>query len=204
MFGNKDRLVEQLGEEGGVVSWATVLDAKTRWTSGTNYENGPYTVGNRQHMTVKLRVEPENEPPFEVKLKQTFARKVAEEFRAQVIYDPADHSRIAVLEDKIVAPWMTPEQAERSQEHRRRVREASEQGRTAAYLQEDIAAKIAAAQKLAEEATGKLIVNGQMLGANAGPPDVTEQLTKLADLRDRGALTEAEFEAEKAKLLAGS
>jgi Short C-terminal domain len=35
-------------------------------------------------------------------------------------------------------------------------------------------------------------------------PDVTDQLTKLADLRDRGALTQAEFDAEKAKLLAGS
>jgi hypothetical protein len=35
-------------------------------------------------------------------------------------------------------------------------------------------------------------------------PDVTDQLTKLADLRDRGALTQAEFEDQKAKLLAGS
>jgi hypothetical protein len=35
-------------------------------------------------------------------------------------------------------------------------------------------------------------------------PDVTDQLTKLADLRDRGALTQAEFDAEKAKVLAGS
>jgi hypothetical protein len=32
--------------------------------------------------------------------------------------------------------------------------------------------------------------------------DVPDQLTKLADLRDRGALTQAEFEAQKAKLLA--
>jgi hypothetical protein len=33
-------------------------------------------------------------------------------------------------------------------------------------------------------------------------PDVTEQLATLADLHDRGALTEQEFAAEKAKLLA--
>jgi hypothetical protein len=33
-------------------------------------------------------------------------------------------------------------------------------------------------------------------------PDPIEQLTKLAALRDSGALTEAEFEAEKAKVLA--
>jgi cell division septation protein DedD len=33
-------------------------------------------------------------------------------------------------------------------------------------------------------------------------PDRIEQLTQLAALKDSGALTEAEFEAEKAKLLA--
>jgi hypothetical protein len=39
--------------------------------------------------------------------------------------------------------------------------------------------------------------------APAAPaPDTIEQLTKLAALKDSGALTEAEFEAEKAKLLA--
>jgi hypothetical protein len=38
----------------------------------------------------------------------------------------------------------------------------------------------------------------------AAESNVPDELTKLADLRDRGALTEAEFEAQKAKLLAGS
>ena len=39
--------------------------------------------------------------------------------------------------------------------------------------------------------------------APAAPaPDPIEQLTKLAALKDSGALTEAEFEAQKAKLLA--
>ena len=33
-------------------------------------------------------------------------------------------------------------------------------------------------------------------------PDVADQLTKLADLRDRGVLIDAEFEAQKAKILA--
>jgi hypothetical protein len=33
--------------------------------------------------------------------------------------------------------------------------------------------------------------------------DMLEQLTKLGQLRDAGVLTEAEFEAQKAKILAG-
>jgi Short C-terminal domain len=37
--------------------------------------------------------------------------------------------------------------------------------------------------------------------AAAAAPDLADELTKLADLRDRGALTDAEFEAQKAKLL---
>jgi hypothetical protein len=35
----------------------------------------------------------------------------------------------------------------------------------------------------------------------AAVPDPVEQLTQLAALKDSGALTEAEFEAEKAKIL---
>jgi hypothetical protein len=61
-----------------------------------------------------------------------------------------------------------------------------------------LASDPAARQKLMQEQTA----------ASAPPaparPDITEQLSKLADLRDRGVLTEAEFAAEKAKLLAAS
>lgn len=36
---------------------------------------------------------------------------------------------------------------------------------------------------------------------HAAPPSVTDQITALADLRDRGALSQTEFEAKKAELL---
>jgi len=35
----------------------------------------------------------------------------------------------------------------------------------------------------------------------AGSPSTADQLTKLADLRDRGVITPAEFEGQKAKIL---
>ncbi|HVO54717.1 MAG TPA: SHOCT domain-containing protein [Solirubrobacterales bacterium] len=203
MFGNKKHLQEQLDETGGMVAWATVLEAKVRWTSGTNYENGPYTVGNKEHMTVKLRVEPDGEPPFEATVKQTFpGRSPKKGFKAKVIYDPAEPSKIAVLEDEIVPAWMSPEQARRSTERRRQRQEALDNGRLEEFVQEDIKAKIAAAQELAGQRTSKLLVDRAPvpLGTPA-PPDVTQQLTSLADLRDRGALTEAEFEQQKARLL---
>jgi hypothetical protein len=40
------------------------------------------------------------------------------------------------------------------------------------------------------------------VGATAGEPDVADELAKLAALRDKGILTDAEFAAQKAKLLA--
>jgi hypothetical protein len=42
----------------------------------------------------------------------------------------------------------------------------------------------------------------QARAGTAPTVDVAEELTKLTDLRDRGALTDAEFQAQKAKLLA--
>jgi len=38
-------------------------------------------------------------------------------------------------------------------------------------------------------------------GAVAAAPDPTEQLTKLADLHERGVLSDEEFAAQKSKIL---
>ena len=47
-----------------------------------------------------------------------------------------------------------------------------------------------------------MIVDGNMVSGAAAPqPDTVDQLAKLADLHDKGALTDAEFTAMKAKIL---
>jgi hypothetical protein len=49
------------------------------------------------------------------------------------------------------------------------------------------------------------IVDGRVISpVPASKPDIVDQLTKLDALRARGVLTDAEFAAEKAKLLAES
>jgi hypothetical protein len=58
-------------------------------------------------------------------------------------------------------------------------------------------------------AVPNIMIGGQSLqdmvaqaGANAGPADPTERLSKLAELRDRGVLSDEEFAEQKAKILA--
>jgi hypothetical protein len=73
---------------------------------------------------------------------------------------------------------------------------------TAAVVGGHMANKQAQAQAQAAQAP-QPAPEPQYAPAPAAPaPDRIEQLTQLAALKDSGALTEAEFEAEKAKLLA--
>jgi hypothetical protein len=60
--------------------------------------------------------------------------------------------------------------------------------------------------RLQTQGSGAFVVTAAGVAPLAGAPatqqtDVADQLTKLADLRDRGVLTTAEFEAQKQKLL---
>jgi hypothetical protein len=63
----------------------------------------------------------------------------------------------------------------------------------------DLAAEAAARASARPVRDGRTKV--RVATAVAPAPDFADELTKLADLRDRGALSDAEFEAQKAKLL---
>jgi uncharacterized protein (DUF849 family) len=57
--------------------------------------------------------------------------------------------------------------------------------------------------------TPNVMINGQLMGAVPSPsatpaaPSTVDQLAKLAELHQSGALTDEEFAAQKAKLLNG-
>jgi Short C-terminal domain len=73
---------------------------------------------------------------------------------------------------------------------------------TAAVVGGHMANKQAAqGQPAAEEAPAAAPPAAPEPSSAAAGPDPIEQLTKLAALKDSGALTDAEFEAEKAKIL---
>jgi hypothetical protein len=202
MFGHKKGLEEKLLANGGTVAWAMVLEGKEKWTSasGTNtYMPNKIT----SHMRVKLRVEPEGEPAFEADFSQAFSGSVPfTGWQCKVVYDPADHSKIAVLEDSVTPPGISHDKAERGAQRRAEMMQAVQSGNIAEYVEE------MKAKAMRGELGGTVIVDGMPVpqaSTGAAPPakpDVVDQLTKLADLHERGALTDAEFEAQKAKLLA--
>ena len=104
-----------------------------------------------------------------------------------VLYDPGNHSQL------VVDP--------RKQDTINDVLAAAQQQQNA------IMSAFAASQQQASGSGRRIVVLGpggeivQAGGQSAPAPDPVDQLQKLVDLRDRGALTEAEFVVEKSKIL---
>ena len=164
-------------------------------------------------------MQPEGEPAFEAK---TDAWMVGTEGAHEgmvipVLYDQSDHSKLVV--DNSDAAWKP---ADTANTNARIAAHEAEMGmdpaRTAAMLEMRRAAVAdpAAFRKLMrEQGPAAFGLPGAPLPEQAATPaaplpqqaatpaaeDPLDRLTKLADLHDRGALTDAEFEAEKRKLL---
>jgi hypothetical protein len=156
------------------------------------------------HQKLRLRVEPEGETPFESTVKQVFndARgfHIPEEgYSVGVIYDPDDHSKLVIdMETMPVAPGFDRDEAVACHE------------RALARMQDPEARRqrmeqARAAQAAAHAAVQEMIANAYARAGDAtAGPDIADELTKLADLRDRRVLTDAEFQAQKAKVLGTS
>ncbi|HEX6476085.1 MAG TPA: SHOCT domain-containing protein [Acidimicrobiales bacterium] len=192
MFGRKKRLERSLEESGGQTAWATVLEVK-QWSSSGGANMAPGQSGSfTHHCKIRLRVEPEADPAFEATIHQEFRDARGETppiegWKVGVIYDPADHSKVIIDESKNqIRPGLTNVQADESQTRREKL--------------VALASDPAALQQYIQESTAMATTQG-----HAAPViDTADQLTKLADLLDRGVLTQAEFDAQKAKLLGGA
>ena len=200
MFGNKKKLEQQLSKEGGTVAWATITDVSAGWaTASMNGFN--QVTSETDHVKVTVTVQPDSGEPFETSFSQAFTgMRPLKGWQCKVIYDPKDRSRIAVLEDSITPPGIDHARAERASQMRSEAMAAASSGDMAEYIES------VKARAQSGELGGVTIVGGQMIspGAPASKPDIVDQLTKLDQLRARGVLTDAEFAAQKAKLLAES
>ena len=153
------------------------------------------------HVKVTVTVQPDNGEPFEASFRQAFTGlRPMKGWQCKVIYDANDRSRIAVLEDSITPPGIDHAKAERAAQMRTEAMAAASSGHMAEYVES------MKARAQSGELGGVTIVDGKMISpaAPASKPDIVDQLTKLDELRARGVLTDAEFAAQKAKLLAES
>jgi hypothetical protein len=198
MFGNKKGLEHKLAEQGGTVAWATVISADDKWDSSTNSGVSAMTTHVTEHMKVTLNVQPDGEPAFEATFRQAFPGMMPMKgWQVKVIYDPADHSQIAIQENQVFPPGIDHDRLERGAAIRDQAMAAAESGNMPQFIEE----------MKAKALSGEINVQGAPLvitGPSAPKLDVADELTKLADLHDRGVLTDAEFESQKTKLLASS
>ena len=159
--------LESLRERGGRSAVATVLEFRRRWGFHESASGGT-GGGAVEHYTLRIRVEPDGEEPFEAELaERDFFAYAGEEPKAgsrlAVLYDPADHSDV-VRDTSPDAPSVAPPRPSTPEPM-------------------------------------LLAVSPPAADPPPGPRDAIAQLRDLAELHDRGAVTDAEFEAEKAKLL---
>jgi hypothetical protein len=183
------RLKKQLGENGKRAN-ATVVEIAEKGMAVTRGAEG--VVANTElALKAHLRVTPDDEPEFEVTKRFSFPQMAVPSAgqTIPVLYDPQDH-------DKIMVDY-TPE---------------AQQGAalSAAGIDPNAIGQLMdqAQQMRAQAAQMQAGMPGMGQMPGIAPPaqpqsqaDPVEQLEKLAKLKESGALTEAEFETEKAKIL---
>lgn len=190
----------------------------TRMVREGSYTSGRYTDDTdltsgwmNYHLT--LRVMPDGEAPFEAEARTRLYQSPSHGEVFDVLYDPADHKKVVVDYEgqyaasqepasvtgpaaqaaKSADPTLTDPELAALADIDRMVAESGDAG-----LQAEVK------QQMAENPRSLLGPKFSGNASPAAPSDPVERLKTLADLHDRGALTDAEFAAEKAKILSES
>ena len=172
----------------------------------------------------QLRVRPTNEPEFEVEGKMrwgdygTYVPKAGDEI--EVLYDPNDHEKI------VLAPPTAEQEAIRTAEALSKAKIGFQVGGGGAKAgsakpptEEELEQRVQSMDQSMDQAQGMMkmaeqfmsgqVSPGQMPGSqpdaastgSADSDDTVAKLERLQSLKESGALSRADFEAEKKKLL---
>jgi hypothetical protein len=206
MFGSHQLLEHKL-RKSGKSALAKVTACERKETMQQNVNAG---VGTPKTLCyLELQVQPDGEPAFDAK---TDAWMVGTEgahvgMTVPVLYDPSDHDKVVV--DSSEDAWRP---ADNENTFARIAARAAERGedpsRTAAMMEMRRAALSDPEgfhKRMQEQGPAAFGLPGMpgpvQTSAPAQSQDPLDRLSKLADLHERGALTDAEFEAQKKKLL---
>jgi Short C-terminal domain len=190
MLGKPSKKLKKELEENGRRATATVVEIAEKGMAVTRGAEG--VIGNTElALKARLRVQPDDEPEFEVKRRFSFPQLAVPSAgqTVPVLYDPRDH-------DKLIIDY-SPEAQQGAALSAAGV-DPSQIGRLMQQAQQ--------LQAQAGQMQGGMPDMGQMPGMGQPAPaqpqaDPVEQLEKLAKLKESGALTDAEFQAEKAKII---
>jgi hypothetical protein len=198
MLGKPSRRTRHRLEDHGKKAPATVLEVGKRGMAITT-GSGQLVSDTEVALKLSLRVEPEGEPPFELWTKLRFSQFGMPQAGSKiaVIYDPEDHESI-MLDD---SPQAMID-----------VHMAGMPAGLSEIVSQVTAASLGGASN--DQVRSLAAQLGQQYGARTMPTyptmppsaaageDPLDRLEKLADLKAKGILTDEEFQAQKAKILA--
>jgi hypothetical protein len=206
MFGGAERLEKKLRDGGGKTAPAQITEAKPGHMAISSGGDAAQQVASAHvNWKLTLRVTPDGEAAFDAEVKEPYPEMgggPSVGSTVGVLYDPNDHSKLVVDhsakgQGAMLAGSMSP--TAKAQMEQMGGEPAED------LMSEAIADPAAFRQKMEERAT-QLAVNAgstyvQGLPGATAPVDPADEIAKLADLRDRGVLTDAEFQAQKKKVL---
>lgn len=187
MFGKLSRGTRKRLEAGGHRAPATVLAIADRGMTVTHGSEG--FVGNTEViLKTHLRVEPEGRLPFEVEDKFRYPQMSIPSAgsRLSVLYDPEDHEHVLIEDRPPVVDFNGG---------------TLDLGAMLDTIKQTKAEHPGDRMAMADALKQQMGIPAMVIGG--GAPDHVGQLERLAALHAGGALTDAEFAAEKAKVLAG-
>jgi hypothetical protein len=211
VFGDNTRLRKHRGEHGQQAE-AEVLSVKKQHWGPAQGGAGGDAWGTHQAYKLKLRVSPPGEPAFEVEISDAPLGVPEVGKTLPVLFDPKHHSKVVLDLDFLNRGFAAG--------RRERGAVSGPPADLAASIRETVRERMATpeAQRQAfhlgpetagAQASGSSGGLEDLLAAASGAAsnrqsDTLDQLAKLADLHGRGVLTDAEFEAQKAKILGES
>jgi hypothetical protein len=194
MFG-KDRLEKKLREQGRRAQ-AEVLEAE-QGGYGVTEGNPAFAGATEVVWKLKLQVRPEAGEPFEAVVKARFPQfgSPRKGLVLGVLYDPDDHSKVVVDESE---EGMVETALGTAFANNPALAASPMAGSIEEMMREAMADPTGFAEKMRAQSAPWVAA----MGAPASSGDETiDQLEKLTELRDKGALSPEEFEAQKKRIL---
>lgn len=205
MFGSAGRLEKKLRAGEGKAAPAQITEAKPGHMAISSGGDAAQQVASAHvNWRLKLRVTPDGEAAFDAEVKEPYPEMGGGPSVGStigVLYDPNDHSKVVV--DHSAAGQATMVAGTMSSTAKARMERIG--GEPAEDLITEAMTDPAAFREKMQERATQLAADstanvGGVPGA-AAPVDPADEIAKLAELRDRGALTDAEFQAQKKKIL---